>query len=127
MSDLSTHSRRRFVGAAIATAASYGRVLGANDRIRVGGIGTGQRGGYLLGLVKDQPSAEIVALCDVYETRRQRLKATTAPNAAEYGDHRELLDRKDIDAVVIATPDHWHVPSPRTRSARVKTCIARSR
>jgi predicted dehydrogenase len=106
----SSHSRRRFVGAAIATAASYDRILGANDRIRIGGIGTGGRCSYLLGIVKDLPSTEIVAVCDVYEARRLRIKATAAPNAAEYVDHRELLARQDIDAVVIGTPDHWHVP-----------------
>ena len=109
MVDISTHSRRRFVGAAIATAASYGRILGANDRIRIGGIGTGERGAYLLGIVKDLPTTEIVAVCDVYEAHRLRVKAATAPDAADFLDHRELLGRKDIDAVVIATPDHWHV------------------
>jgi predicted dehydrogenase len=109
---VSTHStnRRRFLGAAIATAASYGRILGANDRIRVGGIGTGSRGQYLLSNVAQIEGAEIVALCDVYEPHRLRAKSRYAPSASDTVDHRELLKRTDIDAVVVATPDHWHVP-----------------
>ncbi len=103
-------NRRRFLGAAIATAASYGRILGANDRIRVGGIGTGSRGQYLLSNVAQLEGTEIVALCDVYEPHRLRAKSRYAPAASDTLDHREVLDRKDIDAVVVATPDHWHVP-----------------
>ena len=98
------------MGAAVATAASYGRILGANERIRIGGIGTGSRGEYLLGNVKNLEMGEIVAVCDVYEPHRARVKSRLAAEAREYVDHREVLDRKDIDAVVIATPDHWHVP-----------------
>jgi predicted dehydrogenase len=96
--------------AALITAASYGRILGANDRIRIGAIGTGQRGQTLLGLLNRLESNEIVALCDVYKPHLATTRAAHAPNAQEYADHRELLDRKDVDAVVIATPDHWHVP-----------------
>ncbi len=104
-------NRRRFLGAAIATAASYGRVLGANDRIRIGAIGTGGRCQYLLGLLNQVGSNEIVAVCDVYEPHRLEAKAKYASGGAgDYGDHREILDRNDIDAVVIGTPDHWHVP-----------------
>jgi predicted dehydrogenase len=103
-------NRRRFMGAAVATAASYGRILGANERIRIGGIGTGSRGEYLLGNVKNLEMGDIVAVCDVYEPHRARVKSRLAADAREYVDHREVLDRKDIDAVVIATPDHWHVP-----------------
>jgi len=102
-------NRRRFIGAAVASAASYSRVLGANDRIRVAGIGTGGRGQYLLSNVFQLPDAEIVAICDVYEPHRQQAKSHV-PNAQEYVDHRQVLDRKDVDAVVIGTPDHWHVP-----------------
>lgn len=98
------------MGAAVATAASYGRILGANERIRIGGIGTGGRGEYLLGNVKNLETGEIVALCDVYEPHRARVRSRLAADAREYVDHREVLDRNDIDAVVIATPDHWHVP-----------------
>src|SRR4051812_43503201 len=102
-------NRRRFLGAAVATAASYGRIMGANDRIRIAGIGTGGRGDYLLGNVAKLEGAEIVGVCDVYEPHRLRTK-TRYSAAADYIDHRQVLDRKDVDAVVIATPDHWHVP-----------------
>jgi predicted dehydrogenase len=103
-------NRRKFLGAAIATAASYRRVLGANDKIRIALIGSGDRGTYLLGNVRRLEGAEIVGFCDVYEPRRLRAKAQFAPDAPDYVDHRAVLDRQDIDAVVIATPDHWHVP-----------------
>src|ERR1022692_2481844 len=102
--------RRQFVRAALVTAVSYRRILGANDRIRIGAIGTGQRGQTLLGLLNRLGANEIVALCDVYKPHLATTRAAHAPNAQEYVDHRELLDRKDVDAVVIATPDHWHVP-----------------
>jgi len=103
-------NRRRFLGAAIATAASYGRVMGANDRIRVGAIGTGARSQYLLEILRGMEQAEIVAVCDVYELNRLRSRAAWAPEARDYVDYRAVLDRRDVDAVAIATPDHWHVP-----------------
>src|ERR1035438_5233219 len=103
-------NRRRFLGAALATAASYGRILGANDRIRVGAIGTGSRCQYLMSLLNKVGSNDIVAVCDVYEPHRLTAKSKYAPDARDYVDHREVLDRNDIDAVVIGAPDHWHVP-----------------
>ncbi len=103
-------NRRRFLGAAIATAASYGRVLGANDRVRIGAIGTGSRCQYLLSLLNKLGGNDIVAVCDVYEPHRAEARTKFGAGAKEYVDHRELLDRKDIDAVVVGTPDHWHVP-----------------
>lgn len=103
-------NRRLFAGAAMATAASYGRILGANDRIRVGAIGTGGRCQYLMSVLNQAGGNEIVAVCDVYEPRRQEARQKYAPGAFETGDHRAVLDRADIDAVVIGTPDHWHVP-----------------
>jgi len=103
--------RRQFVRAALATAASYGRILGANDRVRIGAIGTGGRGQYLLSQLKLAEQNDIVACCDVYEPRRLEAKSKYATgDALLYLDYREILDRKDIDAVVIGTPDHWHVP-----------------
>jgi predicted dehydrogenase len=109
MSTTDSCNRRRFVGATIATAASYNRILGANERVRIGAIGTGSRGQALLGALNRAASTDIVAICDVYKPHLITTKAAHAPDAEEYGDHRALLDRKDVDAVVIATPDHWHV------------------
>jgi predicted dehydrogenase len=103
--------RRTFLqNASAATALSYSRVLGANDRIRVAGLGTGGRCRYLLSVAKQHPDVDIVAACDVYEPRRLETIAKLAPTAKEYVEYREVLERKDIDAVFIGSPDHWHVP-----------------
>jgi predicted dehydrogenase len=101
--------RRQFIKAAAAAPLAAGRVLGANDRIRVGVIGAGGRGRLLMGLFNQCPQAEIVAICDVYEPRRNQAKKD-APKASEFGDYRRVLDQENIDAVVIATPNHWHTP-----------------
>jgi predicted dehydrogenase len=101
-------NRRDFV--LTSTALSASRVLGANDRIRVAGLGTGGRCRYLLGLAAKNADVEIVALCDVYEPRRIEAQATLAPAAKLYLDYREVLNRTDVDAVFIGSPDHWHVP-----------------
>jgi predicted dehydrogenase len=108
---MSETNRRVFLGTALASAASYSRILGANDRIRLGGIGTGQRCQYLLSLLNKIPNNDVVAICDVYEPHRTAATTKYATtDAKQYVDYREVLDRKDIDAVVIGTPDHWHVP-----------------
>jgi len=87
-----------------------GRVIGANDRINIGVIGVGGRGRSLLrqvlGIGEKQGTVQVVAVCDVYEKRKR--EAREMARAEGYLDYRELLERKDIDAVIIATPDHWH-------------------
>jgi predicted dehydrogenase len=102
--------RRTFLAGAAITALSQSRVLGANDRVRVGAIGTGGRCRELLHALQVSGGNELVAVCDVYEPRRKAATERFATAAKEYGDYRQLLDSKDIDAVVIASPDHWHVP-----------------
>jgi predicted dehydrogenase len=103
--------RRNFLKAgALTAAASYGRILGANDRIRVGGIGTGGRCRYLLSLLEKVGGAEIVAVCDAYEPRRAEARTKLAPGAREFVEYRQLLELNDVDAVFIGSPDHWHVP-----------------
>src|ERR1700733_10387532 len=103
-------NRRDFLrNSVVLTALSASRVLGANERVRVAALGVGGRCSYLLGLAS-KAGAEIVALCDVYEPRRLAAKEKLAPGArADYVDYREVLDRKDIDGVIIGSPDHWHV------------------
>ena len=103
-------NRRYFLGSAVLTALSASRVPGANDRIRVGAIATGGRTQYLMRLLNRIGGSEIVAVCDVYEPRRLEAKEKLAPAADAYADYRSLLDRKDIDAVIVGSPDHWHVP-----------------
>ena len=97
-------------GSAAFTALSYGRVFGANDRVRIAGLGVGGRCTYLLGLAEKAEKTELVAVCDAYEPRRQAARQRFAATTRDYADYREVLDRKDIDAVVVGSPDHWHIP-----------------
>jgi predicted dehydrogenase len=107
---MSQINRRLFMGAAAVTAASYSRILGANERVRVGAIGTGSRCQYLLSVLNKVGRNDILAVCDVYEPHAEEAQSKYAHNAKIYTNYQEVLDRKDIDAVVIGTPDHWHVP-----------------
>jgi len=99
---------RRDVGRGVAvTALSYSRILGANDRIGMGLIGSGQRGSYVMSLFAKNGDVEVRALCDVYPARFQEAQKY-APHAKTFGDHRKLLELAEIDAVLIGSPDHWH-------------------
>ena len=105
----SRRTRRIFLQAAAGLGtASAARVWGANDRIRLGAIGTGSRGSYLMRTISSLSDIEWVAVCDIYDVRREAAVKLTGGNTAGYLDYRELLDRKDIDAVLVAAPDHWH-------------------
>jgi predicted dehydrogenase len=95
-------------GAALApTARSDARTAGANERIGVGLIGIGQMARSHLEHLLEWPDVEVRALCDVFEPNLRKA-ASMAPGARTYRDFREVLDRPEIDAVVVATPDHWH-------------------
>src|SRR2546421_2879627 len=88
------------------------RVLGANDRIRLGIIGPGARGQELLGQLRklvdeEHQNAQLVAIADVY-TRRHDEVRKHFPDVKAVTDHRRLLDMKDIDAVLVASPLHCH-------------------
>jgi predicted dehydrogenase len=113
------------------TAASYAQVPGANDRLRIGVVGCGGRGRFDARLMRGAPediqaeapgsyrngdmdprlkeprNVEIAALCDVNESKMAAAK-NWAPQAKTYPDFRKLLDDKEVDAVIVATPDHWH-------------------
>ncbi len=104
-------TRRTFLSTAAAgtlTAASARRVLGANERIRLGIIGTGGRGTYLMGEANKIGGIEWIAVCDAWDERRDRAAKITGAAVAKDSDYRKLLDRKDIDGVFIATFDHLH-------------------
>src|SRR5690242_6442769 len=101
-------TRRSFLVAGGVTALASTRVLGANDRIRLGLIGAGQRGTYLLDAADIAGAYDVVAVCDVYAPNREAIKQRSKGLATTHLDYRELL-AKDIDAVIIASPDHWHV------------------
>ena len=95
-------------GGLAAPAVGTGRAVGANDRIRVAAIGTGLEGSSVMAEFLKQPDVDLAAVCDVYQPHLERALKTTEGKAKGYTDFREVLDRKDIDAVLIATPDHWH-------------------
>jgi predicted dehydrogenase len=103
-------SRRGFLGGAALTAASYGRVWGANGRIRLGVIGTGGRGQYLMRESLKTGETEVGAVCDVYTARRDQAATIAGAGVRTYLEHERVLEMKDIDAVIVATPDHWHGP-----------------
>ncbi len=126
MNPRSTISRRQFLGTAATAAAGLAApqivpntVFGKpgqpapSDRITLGHIGVGGMGGGHLGGLVGNSRVKSIAVCDVYEERRLAAKkrvddAYKTQDCTAYNDFRDLLDRKDIDAVVIATPDHWH-------------------
>jgi predicted dehydrogenase len=93
-------------------AASAVRVLGANDRIRIGIVGLGGRGSSHLGSYSKITDCQITGLCDVNQAARERaqasLKKAGGIKAKEYNDMREMFADKEVDAVSIATPNHWH-------------------
>jgi predicted dehydrogenase len=104
--------RRAFHSAAAAAtvglaAAQSARAAGANERIRLGVIGVGNRGTQVMDGFLAHDDVQIVAVCDVFEPYVERAKEK-APGAQGYGDFRKLIERDDLDAIVIATPDHWH-------------------
>ena len=86
-----------------------------SERVIVGGIGIGSRGTYDLGCFLEQKDVQFAAVCDIKEARRNLIKKMAdthhgTQDCATYRDFRELLDRQDIDAVLIATGDRWHTP-----------------
>ncbi len=113
-------SRRSFLQAAGAAAVVSRSVLGANDRVRVGFIGLGSRTNLLDAGFLKQSDCDVAAICDAnsakidaYQTRKQTDANVTARGGLKvdsFTDYRRVLDRKDIDAVLIAVPDHLHAP-----------------
>ena len=115
-------SRRDFLKASGATVALAGTglsVIGAqgearadatapSEKVTLGFIGISGRGNALMNDFMAQPDVQVGAVSDVYETRLQAAKGKAGGNAQAYADFRKLLEQKDIDAVVVATPPHWH-------------------
>jgi len=97
------------VGAGLSLSALSARnVLGANEKVRVGVIGSGQMGIANMEAFLKHPQVEIVAVCDVYQPNLNKGLKAAGGKAQTYKDFRRILDRQDIDAVLVATPDHWH-------------------
>ncbi len=105
-------SRRSFLTTSSAavtfTALSAARVLGANDRLRLGGIGMGGRGGGVVGGFSGITGVEVAAVCDPDASRRAAAKKKY-PGALETDDLRRVIDSKDVDFVTVTTCNHWHV------------------
>jgi predicted dehydrogenase len=107
-------SRRSFLktsaAAGLTLAAPAANGLGANEALRVACIGTGGRCMALMRSLAKVPDVQIVAVCDVWDVHRDRARQLAGPKAAAVKNYKEILDRKDVDAVLIGSPDHWHVP-----------------
>lgn len=106
--------RRHFIqrvvrSAAVAsTSAVSSQILGANERVGLGLIGCGGRGMTVAKLMREVAGVAFVAVCDVYEPHAAAAKEWAGPGCRSYRDFRDLLKQKDVDAVIVATPDHWH-------------------
>ncbi len=108
-------SRREFLNSTAAAGltalgAPAAQALGANDTINVGAIGTGGRCRTLMQTLRRIPNVRLAAVCDVYDGALAEARKIADPKAFVTKRFPELLERKDIDAVVIGSPDHWHVP-----------------
>ena len=90
------------------TAASAMRVVGANDRIRLGAVGTGGRGRYLMTRANEVGNIEWIAVSDIWDERCRLGEEEAGVKVDRYNDYRRLLDRKEIDGVIVATFDHMH-------------------
>ncbi len=106
-------SRRDFLAASaglglVSSLGPWARARGANESITLGFVGVGGMGSGLLDIFKGMPDVRVVSVCDVCEPHRLRAREVAGGKPELADDFRKVLDRKDIDAVVIATPDHWH-------------------
>jgi predicted dehydrogenase len=102
-------TRREFGRAAgLATALSYSRILGANDRVRMGYIGLGNRGDQVHDAFLEHADQQTTAICDLRDDYLDLAEHKSRATPKRYKDYRKLLEDRDVDAVVVATPDHWH-------------------
>jgi len=109
---MSQLTRRDFTKAAslagLGTALAHSRVHGANDRIRLGFIGLGNRGDQVLDAFLEHKDCAVVAICDLWQPYLDFATKKIGTNPKQFHDYRQVLATKDVDAVVICTPDHWH-------------------
>src|SRR6266849_6486558 len=102
------HKKAAAMGALAALPSTRLMALNSHDRVRLGVIGVGNRGDQLLDAFLVHKDCEIAALCDIYEPYLEAAQKKVGGKATLHHDFRKLIDQKDVDAVVIATPDHWH-------------------
>jgi predicted dehydrogenase len=103
-------SRRDFLKISTTAAAVSRSVLGANDRVQMGVIGTGTRGNQVHRAFIRNSDVQFIAACDVARSKLDQFATKAGGRIATYTDYRKLLENPDIQAVLIATPDHWHAP-----------------
>jgi len=102
-------TRRNFTrAAAFSTALSYSRIFGANERVRVGYIGLGNRGDQVHDAFLEHGDQQTAAVCDLRDDYMDFAIKKSRATPKKYTDYHALLDDKGVDAVVVATPDHWH-------------------
>src|SRR6266567_4141192 len=102
-------TRRNFArGAGLATALSYSRILGANDRVGMGYIGLGNRGDQVHDAFLEHGDAQTVAVSDLRDDYMDFAVNKSRATPKKYKEYKKLIEDKDVNAVVIATPDHWH-------------------
>jgi predicted dehydrogenase len=105
---ISRRTLHQAMGGVLISAATYRRAYGANERIGIGFIGYGLIGKRHVLDFKEQKDVDCVAVCDAHRGRVAEARALIGGACRGYADFRELLDAKDVQAVVISTPDHWH-------------------
>ncbi|MGH9659717.1 MAG: Gfo/Idh/MocA family protein [Bryobacteraceae bacterium] len=105
---MKTTTRRDFARAATMTALSYSRIWGANERVRMGYIGLGNRGDQVHDAFLEHGDNQTVAVCDLKDDYMNFAIQKSRATPVKHADYRKLLDDKNVDAVAIATPDHWH-------------------
>ena len=109
---MNTVTRRRDFLAAATAAVGTSSAFGypANETVSIGCIGTGGRCRRLMSSLSGVPGTRIAAVCDIWDDALAKARELADPGAFVTKDYHELLARSDIDAVLIGSPDHWHVP-----------------
>lgn len=121
MTDKKISSRRRFLKASLAATAlvgtsakSYANIVGANERLNMAAVGMRGRGRALVRACSKQKNVKVTTLCDVDQKVVSKASASIAELFGSppvvYEDYRNLMEDKDVDGVLIATPEHWHAP-----------------
>ena len=107
-------SRRTFLMTSAAALAAVGapaaRARSAGETLNIGCIGTGGRCQTLMKSLVKVPNVRIAAVCDIYDAHLDAARKIADPKAVATKVYKDILDNKDIDAVLIGAPDHWHVP-----------------
>lgn len=119
-------TRHQFLSAAAAAPLASAAAVSANDRIQLGAIGLGGRGTADVHAALAVGGAALVAVSDLYAGRRTCAREVFGRDLFVTPDYRELLARKDIDAVLVATPDHWHAQASIDAMNAGRMSIARN-